>query len=127
MVQIISTPLSYYPLTQFRREETKTSSLRFEHIVQEQKAENEQLRIRADDLAARLASVLADNEQLSREHQDSFHILKHLRSQISLAEHHLNEVFNTVLLVLSLYNLTIFANVRLWCGNKVHEMITVHY
>eukprot|EP00026_Physarum_polycephalum_P002003 Phypoly_transcript_02007.p1 GENE.Phypoly_transcript_02007~~Phypoly_transcript_02007.p1 ORF type:complete len:680 (+),score=119.58 Phypoly_transcript_02007:94-2040(+) len=73
------------------RDETKTSSLRFEHILQEQKAETEQLRTRADDLATRLASTLADNEQLAREHQDTFHILKHLRSQISLAELHLNE------------------------------------
>lgn len=60
--------------------------------MQEQKGENEQLRTRIDDLAGRLAGVLADNELLSREHQDSVAILKQLRSQISLAEHHLNEV-----------------------------------
>lgn len=82
----------------FRREETKSATIKFEHIVQEQKGENEQIRTRADDLAGRLASVLSDNELLSREHQDSVAILKQLRSQISLAEHHLNEVFITTII-----------------------------
>jgi hypothetical protein len=46
-----------------RREETKSSTLRLEHVIHDLRAENVQLRNRVDDLVARLASVTGGQEK----------------------------------------------------------------
>lgn len=74
------------------REETKSASLKFEHIVQEMKAENAQLRDRSDDLSSRLSAALGDNERLAFGNNDGVQLLKHLRAQIGMAEMQFQEV-----------------------------------
>lgn len=50
-------------MVEFRREETKNSTLRLEQVIRELKSENEQLKLRVDDLTSRLEHVMKELEK----------------------------------------------------------------